>query len=87
MEGGLVPVGQSAASNAGAAGYNAGRDRGANAAANRMRTLPQVTRRWWVKEFEELKGTYQNEEKVETAAAFKLAAERSERCKENSSNE
>ncbi len=87
MEGDLVPFGKTAASNTGAAGYNAGRDRGANAAANRMRTFPQVTRRWWVKEFEELKGIHQKEEKAETAAAFKLAADRGERYKENSSNE
>ena len=87
MEGDLVPFGKSVASNNDTVGYNAGRDRGANAAANLMRTFPKVRRRWWAKEFEALKAAHQKEEKTETAAAFKLAAERGERFKENASRE
>ena len=56
----------------GAAGYEAGRDRGANACLNRMGTFPQVTRRWWVEEFEALK-EQQAKEVTETQAAYKLA--------------
>ena len=51
MEGDLVPFGKAAAANNDTVGYNAGRDRGANAAANLMRTYPKLTRRWWMKEF------------------------------------
>jgi isopenicillin N synthase-like dioxygenase len=87
MEGDLIPFGKSAASNNDNVGYNAGRDRGANAAANLMRTFPKVTRRWWVKESEELKSAHQKEERTETEAAFKLAADRGERFKENSNDE
>ena len=83
MEGDLIPFGKSAASNNDAVGYNAGRNRGANAAANLMRTYPKLTRRWWMKEFRELKAAHQKEERTETEAAFKLAAERGERYKEN----
>ena len=83
MEGDLIPFGKSAASNNDAVGYNAGRNRGANAAANLMRTYPKLTRRWWMKEFTELKAAHQKEERTETEAAFKLAAERGERYKEN----
>ena len=87
MEGDLVPFGKSAASSTGLAGYDSGRDRGANAAANLMRTYPRLTRRWWMKEFEKLKGAQQKEEKTETEAAFKLAADRGERHTQNSNNE
>lgn len=83
MEGDLVPFGKSAASSAGVAGYDAGRDRGANASANLMRTYPRVTRRWWAKEFEQLKSAQQKEERTETEAAFKLAADRGERHKDS----
>jgi isopenicillin N synthase-like dioxygenase len=85
MEGDLVPFGKSAASNKGVAGYDAGRDRGANAAANLMRTYPRVTSRWWVEEYEALKAAQQKEEQSETEAAFKLAADRAQRSGENSS--
>ena len=86
MEGDLVPFGKSAAANNDNVGYNAGRDRGANAAANLMRTYPKLTRRWWMKEFRALRDAHQKEEKAETVAAFKLAVERGDRFKENSSN-
>ncbi len=85
MEGDLVPFGKSEASTEGAAGYKAGRDRGANACVNRMGTFPQVTRRWWVEEYQELKAKQQEEVEAETAAAFSLAAERGERYKKNTS--
>ncbi|MGI9327041.1 MAG: 2-oxoglutarate and iron-dependent oxygenase domain-containing protein [Pseudomonadales bacterium] len=84
MEGDLIPFGKSKASAQGAAGYKAGRDRGANACVNRMGTFPQVTRRWWVEEFKELSEKQQEEVEAETAAAYKLAAERGKRYQENS---
>ena len=82
MEGDLVPFGKSAALNTGIGGYEAGRNRGANAAADLMRTFSGVTRRWWAKEFEQLEDTLHKEEQAETDAAFKLAAQRAERFKE-----
>ncbi|HIG43376.1 MAG TPA: isopenicillin N synthase family oxygenase [Gammaproteobacteria bacterium] len=84
MAGDLIPFGKSAALNNDTVGYNEGRDRGANAAANLMRTYPKLTRRWWMKEFTELKAAHQEEEKAETLAAFKLAKERGERNKAKS---
>jgi hypothetical protein len=86
MEGDLVPFGRSAADKSGAAGYEAGRDRGANACVNRMGTFPQVTRRWWVDEFEVLSEQQRKEVEAETQAAFKLASERGKRFKTRSSN-
>lgn len=79
MEGDLIPFGKSQASEEGAAGYQAGRDRGANACVNRMGTFPQVTRRWWVEEFKELSAQHLKEVEAETAAAYKLAEERGKR--------
>lgn len=87
MEGDLIPFGKSEASKSGAAGYDSGRDRGANAAANLMRTYPRVTNRWWVKEYEELRAAQQREERAETEAAFKLAADRGERHNESTNNQ
>ena len=87
MEGDLVPFGKSTTSKTGAAGYKAGRDRGANACVNRMGTFPQVTRRWWQEEFKALSEIQRAEVETETAAAYKLAAERGKRYQENSSNE
>jgi hypothetical protein len=81
MEGYLVPFGKSEADLVGAAGYESGRDRGANASVNRMGTFPQVTRRWWVEEYEELRQKQRDEVEAETQAAFKLAKERGERFK------
>lgn len=86
MEGDLIPFGKTEASAIGAAGYDAGRDRGANACVNRMGTFPQVTRRWWVKEFEELKKAQAEEVHAETSAAFELAAERGKRNQEKISS-
>jgi len=79
FEGDLIPFGKSKASVKGAAGYEAGRDRGANACANRMGTFPQVTRRWWKDEYEELIRIQREEVEAETNAAYKLAAERGKR--------
>ena len=56
---------------------------GANACVNRMATFPQVTRRWWVEEFEALKAQQAAEVEAETAAAYELAAARGERYREN----
>ena len=83
MEGDLVPFGKSEANFVGAAGYEAGRDRGANASANRMGTFPQVTRRWWAEEYEELRHKQNQEVEAETQAALKLAKVRGERFKKN----
>lgn len=79
MEGDLIPFGRKEAGAEGAAGYNAGRDRGANACVNRMGTFPQVTRRWWAEEFKALSEQQREEVEAETAAAYKLAAERGQR--------
>ena len=81
MEGDLIPFGKSEADSLGAAGYESGRDRGANASVNRMGTFPQVTRRWWADEYAELRKKQNEEVKAETQAAFKLAKERGERFK------
>ena len=81
MEGDLIPFGKSEADSLGAAGYESGRDRGANASVNRMGTFPQVTRRWWADEYAELRQKQNDEVKAETQAAFKLAKERGERFK------
>lgn len=83
MEGDLVPFGKAQAAQEGAAGYQAGRDRGANACVNRMGTFPQVTRRWWAEEFEALKQQQREEVEAETQAAFRLAEERAQRFKDN----
>ena len=83
MEGDLVPFGKSHADESGAAGYEAGRDRGANACVNRMGTFPQVTRRWWGDEYAALREQQEKEVQAETSAAFKLAAERGKRYREN----
>ncbi|MDG1033008.1 MAG: 2OG-Fe(II) oxygenase family protein, partial [Luminiphilus sp.] len=87
MEGDLVPFGRSAADKTGAAGYEAGRDRGANACVNRMGTFPQVTRHWWVDEFEALKEQQRLEVEAETQAAFELAAQRGKRYQTRTVNE
>ena len=86
MEGDLIPFGKTEAAESGVAGYQAGRDRGANACVNRMGTFPQVTRRWWVEEFEALRAQQAKEVEAETSAAFKLAAERGKRYKETSAS-
>jgi len=78
MDGDLIPFGRQEADET-ASGYNLGRDRGANACVNRMGTFPQVTRRWWAEEFKVLSAQQQQEVEAETAAAYKLAAERGRR--------
>ena len=85
MQGDLIPFGKSGASTNDDVGYNAGRDRGANAAANLMRTYPKLTGRWWEKEFAALRAAQQQEEQAETEAAFKLASERGNRYQQKSS--
>ena len=81
MEGDLVPFGRSKANTIGAGGYEAGRDRGANASVNRMGTFPQVTKRWWANEYAELSQIQRDEVKAETQAALDLARERGKRFK------
>ena len=81
-----IPFGKTKASTEGAAGYNAGRDRGANACVNRMGTFPQVTRRWWVDEFKELSEKQRQEVEAETTAAYNLAAERGKRYQQQQQN-
>ena len=84
MEGDLVPFGKLEADSMGAAGYESGRDRGANASVNRMGTFPQVTRRWWADEYSEMRQKQRDEVEAETQAALKLAKERGERFKKQS---
>jgi isopenicillin N synthase-like dioxygenase len=83
MEGDLIPFGKTEAAVEGAAGYRAGRDRGANACVNRMGTFPQVTRRWWVEEFKALSEQQSKEVEAETTAAYELAAKRGERYRQS----
>ena len=52
------------------------RDRGTNAAVNRMGTFPTCTRAWWREEFASLRDSYRKEVVAETSQAFKLAKER-----------
>ena len=87
MEGDLVPFGKEGAEAQGVAGYEAGRDRGANACVNRMGTFPQVTRRWWVEEFKALSEQQRREVEAETKAAFELAAERGKRYQDRTAAE
>ena len=84
MEGDLVPFGKLEADSMGAAGYESGRDRGANASVNRMGTFPQVTRRWLADEYSEMRQKQRDEVEAETQAAIKLAKERGERFKKQS---
>jgi len=59
-------------------GYSQDRDRGTNAAVNRMATFPQCTRRWWKDEFAALRKRHEREVSEETQSAYKLARERAE---------
>ena len=70
---------QADAADTGATGYQADRDRGTNAAVNRMGTFPQTTRRWWRKEFKALRPRHLDEVRAETEAAYRMAAERGQR--------
>merc|ERR1712070_851997 len=73
MEGPLVPFG--GARDGDKTGNNQDRDRASHTSANRMATFPQVTRRWWKKDFARLNEKLRQEQKEKTEAAYKLAAE------------
>ena len=60
-------------------GYRPDRDRGTNAAVNRMATFPQCTRRWWQAEFKELREQQRQEVQAETGSAYEVAAQRAKR--------
>lgn len=81
MDGQLTPFTNSedGSDNETMTGYHTTRDRGVNAAVNRMATFPQCTRRWWMKEFKELRAVQAGEAQAETHAAYELAAERARR--------
>jgi isopenicillin N synthase-like dioxygenase len=82
MDGPLVPFGErktnGTSNGTEVTGYNTNRDRGTNAAVNRMGTFPQVTRKWWRKEFEELSAKHRAEVEAETQSAFDLAQKRAQ---------
>ena len=78
MEGPLVPFGDSEEGDAIDTGYEMDRDRGTNAAVNRMGTFPQCTRRWWKEEYKTLSEKHQREVMAETESAFELAKKRKE---------
>ena len=52
------------------------RDRGTNAAVNRMGTFPQCTRAWWREEYAALRDRHREEVVAETSVALKLAQKR-----------
>merc|ERR1712039_1024392 len=74
MEGPLIPFDDTLDADS-KTNYNADRDRGTNAAVNRMGTFPQCTKKWWAKEYKDLKHIQQAEVNQETKAAYDLAAE------------
>lgn len=78
MDGPLIPFEDDASSQS-RSNYNQDRDRGNNAAVNRMGTFPQCTRVWWASEYKALREKQQAEVEAETKAAFDLAAERARR--------
>jgi len=78
MDGPLIPFGQAGDDYT---GYDKDRDRGTNAAVNRLNLFRQVTKRWWQSEFDELIGNWQKEVEAETQKAYDLAAKRAERNK------
>jgi len=75
MEGALVPFGKSGNDT----GYDQDRDRGTNAAVNRLNLFRSVTKRFWQQEFDKLQETWEKEVEAETQRAYDLAAERGER--------
>lgn len=79
VEGPLVPFGDAADGQE--TGISQDRDRGTNAAVNRMGTFPSCTRKWWKKDFERLREKHRQEVDAETEVAYKLAAERAEKKK------
>ena len=62
-------------------GYELDRDRGTNAAVNRMGTFPQTTKRWWKKEFKLLRRQHLKEVAAETQAAYDLANARGKKAR------
>jgi isopenicillin N synthase-like dioxygenase len=74
MEGALTPFFEDKEGET--TGYQEDRDRGTNAAVNRMQTFPQCTRKWWMKEFKELHKGWLNEVGAEQNAALTLAKKR-----------
>lgn len=80
MEGPLVPFGEKEATTNGVedteTGYKADRDRGTNAAVNRMGTFPSCTRLWWKDEYKQLQAQHRAEVVSETESAFDLAKNR-----------
>ena len=75
MEGALVPFVDDG-DDGDTTGYQADRDRGTNAAVNRMGTFPTCTLRWWNEEYRQLLPTYLEEKKQETKSAYRLAEAR-----------
>merc|ERR1711939_1272908 len=62
MDGQLIPFGNTGLST----GYGSDRDRGTNAAINRLSLFRQVTKRWWQAEFEKLEAQWVKEVEAET---------------------
>merc|ERR1712151_274164 len=77
MEGALIPFGEPKSDT----GYDKDRDRGTNAAINRLNLFRQVTKRWWQAEFDQLLAKWEEEVTAETTKAYKLAGERGKRNK------
>ena len=72
MEGPLVPFFEEGEDT----GFNYDRERGTNAAVNRMNLFPQCTRMWWSKEFEMLRDAWMAEVARETSKTYELAQKR-----------
>jgi len=81
MDGPLVPFDEAFADSE--TNYNGDRDRGTNAAVNRMALFPQCTKRWWLEEFKDLRAKQHAEVTAETQAAYDLAASRARRNQNN----
>ncbi len=76
MEGPLEPFFPASAAHATETGYQRGRDRGSNAAVNRMFTFPSCTRIWWKEEFQSVWPQQAREILEETQATYELAEAR-----------
>eukprot|EP00942_MAST-04A_sp_MAST-4A-sp1_P014362 g14362.t1 len=86
MDGPLIPFGMTyeearQRQKEGHTGYELDRDRGTNAAVNRMGTFPQTTKRWWKKEFKLLRRQHLKEVAAETQAAYDLANARGKKAR------
>lgn len=77
----LIPFGKADAENNAESGYNKDRNLGIHISVNRMRTFPQVTKRWWREEFEKVSKDFAEESMQETQAAYDLANRRAEKNK------